>query len=30
MFGDKSTFDSNQNGQTCPKKGQQEKRFFVH
>ena len=27
MFGDKSTFDSSQNGQNMPKKGQQEKIF---
>ena len=28
MFGDKSTFGSNQNGQNMPKKGQQEFFFF--
>ena len=30
MFGDKSTFGLGQNGQNMPKKGQQEKIFFVH
>ena len=30
MFGDKSTFGSSKNGQNLPKKGQQEKIFFVH
>ena len=29
MFGDKSTFGSSLNGQNIPKKGQQEKIFFV-
>ena len=28
IFGDKPTFDSNQNGQNMPKKGQQEKIFL--
>ena len=28
MFGDKSTFGSNQNGPNMPKKGQQEKIFL--
>ena len=30
MFGDKSTFGSSQNGQTCPKKVNKKKYFFVH
>ena len=30
MFGDKSTFGSSQNGQNMPKKGQQEKIFFLY
>ena len=30
MFDDNSTFGSSQNGQNMPKKGQQEKIFFVH
>ena len=29
-FGDKSTLGSSQNGRNMPKKGQQEKIFFVH
>ena len=29
MFADKSSFGSSQNGQNIPKKGQQEKLFFI-
>ena len=30
MFGDKSTIGSSWNGQNMPKKGQQEKLFFLY
>ena len=30
MFGDKSTFSSNQNGHTCPKKVDKKNIFSVH